>query len=84
MSKLIGKAEKIWKDVSGLEVSLFALPPKKLSELCEPMPISDKECYLSYSISALLPALEEALKAEDKYECEMSGRFIVVKDKGLV
>lgn len=72
--------QKIWDDIKGKQISLFALPPKLVSELCEPVIIPGTDTlFLKIKISSVLPALEEAVKG--KYTVVLGEKYCEVKVK---
>jgi hypothetical protein len=70
-------AQQIWEDIKDKQINMFALPGQTVSQYCEPVLIEPSKCYLSAKVSAVLPALEEALKG--LYLVERIDRFVVVE-----
>jgi len=69
-------AAKIWEEIKDKQINMFALPNQTISNYCTPTAIEPSKCYLTYTVTALLPALEASLG--DKYKVEMAGRFLTV------
>jgi hypothetical protein len=90
-TKVVAKAEKpavesvptqsdvIWNDIKNIQISLFALPSKNLSEFCKRVTIEPNKCFLVPSVSSLLPMLEEAIG--NKYTCETMQKYIIISNK---
>ncbi len=74
----LGLPDKIWNEIKDVEINLFALP-KKIEDCCSPRPFEPSKLYLAYTVGAVLPAVEEALKK--KYIVELSDKYITVSYK---
>lgn len=69
-------ANKIWEEIKDKQVNMFALPNQKVSNFCQPKLVEPSKCYLTYTVTSILPALESALGAN--YKVELAGRFLTV------
>lgn len=69
-------ADKIWNDIKEKKIEIFALPDQFVSNYCQPIIIEPSKLYLTFSVSAFLPALELALK--DVYSVERMDKYICV------
>lgn len=69
-------ADKIWESIKDLKIEMFALPNQTVSQYCKPVSIEPSKCYLVFTASAVLPALEEATKS--KFAVDRAGKFITV------
>lgn len=78
-SAILTPSDIIWNNIKDIQISLFALPGKRLSELCKRDTIEPSKCFLVPSASSLLPILEEAIG--DKYTCEMMQKYIIISNK---
>lgn len=75
------EADKIWAEISGVKVSMFALPPKPLSDLVEQIKLDPGKCFVKYDRrSSVLPAMEEALRGRFNVEL-LNEKFIVITRK---
>lgn len=71
-------AETIWNNIKNKNLEMFALPKQMVNMYCEPIAIEPTKLYLTFTVSAVLPALETALK--DLYSVERVDRYIVVSN----
>lgn len=69
-------ADKIWEEIKGKQLNMFALPGQVVSSYCTPTTVEPSKVYLTYTVSAVLPALEVALGPS--YKVEQAGRFLTV------
>jgi len=73
---------KIWEKIKDIKLEIFALPNQKVFTYFKPVPIEPSKLYLSYSVPAALPSLEDALKVLDtEYEIGVSDRFVTIQQK---
>lgn len=79
IGKIPTPSDVIWENIKDIQISLFALPAKRLSELCKRDTIEPSKCFLVPSAFSLLPILEEAIG--DKYTCEMMQKYIIISNK---
>ncbi len=75
-TKTLTLAEKVWNDIKGKKLEMFALPEQFVHMYCEPINIEPTKLYLKYKVPAVLPALEEALKGS--YTVEMTNKYICI------
>jgi hypothetical protein len=60
---------------------MFAIPNQFVHNYGEQVPLDPSRCFVSYKVSAFIPALEEAIGANQKnskYNLEVQGNYIVV------
>ena len=69
-------ADKIWDDIKEKPVEMFALPKQFVHMYCKQIKIEPSKLYLTFTVPAILPALEVAL--EGKYTVERLERYISV------
>lgn len=69
-------AGKIWAEIKDKSVEMFSLPAKPLREYAKMVPIEPSKLYLSYTIPALLPALEPVLGT--KYKIDLVDKYLVI------
>jgi hypothetical protein len=69
-------ANKIWEEIKDKPVNMFALPNQTVSNYCQQQSVEPSKCYLTYTVSSILPALEAALG--NSYKVEIAGRFLAV------
>lgn len=68
-------ADEIWAAIKNIKIDMFALPDQLVSKYCRPVKIDPSKLFLTCSATAVLPALETALKGVynvervDKYIC---------------
>jgi hypothetical protein len=74
--KELTTAEKIWADIKDHKIEMFSLPAQLISKFVSPVTVEPTKLYLTFTISAVLPVLEEALKA--KYTVQQVDKWIVV------
>ena len=73
--KPLSLADKIWSEIKGKQLEMFALPKQFVEMYCEPIMIEPSKLYLKFTVPAVLPALEVALgegylvDLVDKYIC---------------
>lgn len=72
-------ADKIWTDIKDRPIEMFALPGQTAAKYCKQVKIEPTKLYLTASVAAVLPALEEAFKHQ--YNVELVDRYIVVSNK---
>jgi hypothetical protein len=76
-AKVATIADKIWDDIRDERLDIFALPKQFVEMYCEPVAIEpNAKLYLKFTVPAVLPALETALK--DDYKVEMIDKYICV------
>lgn len=80
--------DQIWEKIQNITLDIFALPDQKVYAYFKPVPIEPSKLYLSYSVPAALPSLEDALKflftqgiLNTQYEVGTSDRFVTVQQK---
>lgn len=73
---LEGDSLNIWNEIRGIKLDLFSLPEQVLENNVNLVPVSDGKVYLTLKASAVLPAMEEALK--DKFNVEQNLKFVVI------
>jgi hypothetical protein len=56
------QADKIWNMIKDLNVDIFALEDQKVNQYCEKFDVEDSTVYVRLKSTAVLPALEEAIK----------------------
>lgn len=71
--------EQIWAEIKDKEILMFAIPGRKVSDFCQPVPLDPSRCFLLSKASATLPALEEAVGKD--FECTVADKYIVVTRK---
>jgi len=72
------QALKIWNSIKNKDIDVFSITGSVVSNYCTPVLIDPSKCYLTYKASAVLPALETALK---DYNVSQVEKFIVVEKK---
>lgn len=72
-------ADKIWSDIKDKTIEMFALPGQTVAKYCKQVKIEPSKLYLTSTVSAVLPAIEEAFKKQ--YDIELVDRYIVVSNK---
>lgn len=73
------QAEKIWDNIKDKSIEMFALPGQTPAKYCKPIQVEPNKLYLTFTVSAVLPALEEAFKT--MYNVELADRYIVMSVK---
>lgn len=72
-------AEKIWENIKDKTIDMFALPGQTPAKYCKPVTVEPHKLYLKFTVSAVLPALEEAFKSI--YNVELVDKYIVMTIK---
>lgn len=72
-------AQQIWNDIKDRPIDMFSLPGQTPAKYCEPVLVEPSKLYLHFTVSAVLPHLEIALK--NKYDVELVDQFITVAHK---
>ncbi len=72
----VTQADKIWTEIKDKNIQMFALPIQKVSDYCAPIPVEPTRLFLTYKVSAVLPALEEALG--QAFKIEQADKFLIV------
>ena|ERR1700733_11198166 len=74
-------ADQIWNDIKDREVMMFSIPNQYLSMYCDPISLDPSKCFLKYKVSAVIPAVEEAIGANrenSKYNLEVQKDYIII------
>lgn len=74
--------EQIWEEIKNIKISMFALPSQTIDNYCKMIPIEPSKCYVTYTVSSFLPALEEAVGSA--YTCELVEKYIVISRKKVI
>lgn len=69
-------ADKIWDDIKGLRIEMFALPNQQVQHYCKPVQVDPSKLFLTVTAGSVLPSLEAAVSP--KYTVEKQDRFLVV------
>ena len=72
------QTNNVEQEVTDKQLNMFALPKQFVHMYCEPKQIEPTKLYVTFSASAVLPALEEVLK--DQYSVELVDRYICVSE----
>ncbi len=75
-SKVKTTAEKIWDEIKDKQVNMFALPNQSVNKYLTPVSIDPNKLYVTFTVTAILPALESALGSQ--YKVEPAGRFLTI------
>jgi hypothetical protein len=75
-SKAKTNAEKIWEEIKDKQINMFTLPNQLVNQYCVPTSIEPSKLYVTYTVSSILPALENALGSS--YKVENAGRFLAI------
>ena len=73
------EAQKIWSEISGVELEMFSLPGQTVEKYCKPVTVEPTKLYVTATVQAVFPALETALRK--KFTVEMAQKFIVIARK---
>lgn len=74
---LEGETLNIWNEIRGVKLDLFSLPAQPLESNVNLIPVSDgRSVCLTLKASAVLPAMEDALKG--KFNVEQNMKFVVI------
>jgi len=73
------EAQKIWNEVKGLEIEMFALPNQKVHQYVKQVSIDPSRLFLIANATSVLPALE--LVVDKKFTIEKIDRFLVLTRK---
>lgn len=72
-------AENIWDAIKECQLEMFALPDQTVQKYCTPITVEPTKLYMTYKVSAVIPALENALYK--KYDFENVDGYIIVANK---
>ena len=75
-TKIKSNAEKIWDEIKDKQVNMFALPNQSISKYLTPSPVEPNKLYVTFTVTSILPALENALGSA--YKVETAGRFLAI------
>lgn len=78
-SDFMQDSSKIWEEIKDVELNLFGLPGQIVKEYCSVVNVEPSKLYLTSKVSAVLPALEEALMKSYTVESQM--KWIVISRK---
>lgn len=79
VSEKLSESEKIWKEIKDTKIDMFSLPDQVVSQYCKPVIIEEHKLYLTFTVSSVVAALEQALNKD--YDVEMGDKFIFVTRK---
>lgn len=72
------ESSKLWDQIKNVKLDLYALPNQFVHLHCKPfLDLNKKDLYMTIKSSAVLPALEEALKQD--FVVEQANKYIIVK-----
>jgi hypothetical protein len=71
--------DHIWNEIKDKNINMFALPGKKVSDYCKPVPLEPNRCFLVANAQAFISALEESIGSN--YVCERMEKYVVVSRK---
>lgn len=71
--------QKLWNEIKGKQLDLFGLPNQTIEQYSNPVEIDGVRLFLSFTVQAFLPALEEALGP--KFSVERSNKYLIVTKK---
>lgn len=75
-------AEKIWNEIKNKPLDMFALAGQTAEKFCKVVPIDTEKLFLTYTVSAVIPAIEAVIG--DKLQLETMDKFIVISRKPYV
>lgn len=70
------EAEKIWDEIKGLKIEMFALPNQQVQHYCKPVSIDPAKLFLVVTAGSVLPSLESVVSP--KYVVEKQDKFLIV------
>ncbi len=70
------EAHKIWNEIEHVDLHMFALTNQIVNMYCQPMFVEPNRLYMIFTVSSVLPALENALGK--KFNFELNHKYIVV------
>lgn len=73
------EAAKIWEEIKGVQLDMFALPDQTVEKYCKPFMVDPTKLFVTLSASSAFTALESALGK--KFTFEQAGKFIVISRK---
>lgn len=73
------EANKIWNEIKNKPINMFAIQNQTVQNYCQPVSLDPSKCFLKYTASSVIPALETVL--QDTYDFEASGQYIIVSRK---
>jgi hypothetical protein len=74
------ESDKLWDSLKDKGLSMFALPEKPISDYCSRAIVEPNKLYLTTTVPAFLPALEDFLGSA--YSVELVDKYIVVTRAG--
>lgn len=77
--KKVSEAEKIWGEISEVQLSMFSLPGQTVSGYCKPVVVEPSKLYVTASVQAVVPALEAAIGS--KFDIEVAQKYIIISRK---
>jgi hypothetical protein len=69
-------ATKIWDTIKNKKIEIFSLPNQFVHMHCKPIEIEPSKLYVTTTITAMLPALEELLNGQ--YTVSQSNKYICI------
>lgn len=79
VQKKATEADKIWEEIKDVQLEMFSLPDQTVSKYCKPITVEPTKLYVTNSVQAVYPALENALGK--KFTIELAQKFIVIARK---
>lgn len=74
------EGQTIWNEIKDRQIIVFGgLDGKRVSDYCAPVDLDPSKCFLRFTASAVLPALETTVGPN--YTCEAADKFIIVSRK---
>jgi hypothetical protein len=70
------EAQKIWDEIQNVDLHMFTLSNQFVNTFCNPVFVEPNRLYMTFSVSSVLPALENALGT--KFNFELNYKYIVV------
>ncbi len=73
------EADKIWTEVSNVQLNMFALPGQTVSTYCTQVKIEPTKLYVTASVQAVVPALDAAIGKS--FDIEVANKYIIISRK---
>ncbi len=73
------EADKIWAEVSDVQLNMFSLPGQVVSTYCTQVKIEPTKLYVTATVQAVVPALDAAIGK--KFDIEVANKYIIISRK---
>lgn len=77
--KKLTEAEKIWNEISNIELEMFSLPEQTVRKYCTPVTVEPSKLYITASVQAVIPALETAIGK--RFDIEKAMKYTIISRK---